>query len=83
MRFPAPDFRLRVVEECGSTNEALLEERAAPDFHGRALLALRQTAGVGRRGRGWWSGEGNLALSVALRLPEPEHATLLPFLAVR
>ena len=82
MIFPAPEFRLEVVEECTSTNEVLLARRERADFPGSALLALRQNGGYGRRGREWWSGEGNLALSVAMRLTaEATQVTLLPFLA--
>lgn len=82
MKFPAPNFRLEVLAVCGSTSELLLGRRDSPDFSGSALMALRQTAGFGRRGREWWSGEGNLALSLALRIPtEGAQVALLPFLA--
>jgi BirA family transcriptional regulator, biotin operon repressor / biotin---[acetyl-CoA-carboxylase] ligase len=82
MIFSAPEFCLEVVEECTSTNEVLLARRERADFPGSALLSLRQSAGYGRRGQEWWSGEGNLALSVALRLPlGGAHITLLPFFA--
>lgn len=74
-------FRLEIVPECGSTNEVLLNLRDQPDFAGRALLALRQSAGRGRRGRAWDSGEGNLALSIAWRLPAHDpRVGLLSFL---
>ena len=80
--FPAPIFRLEILPECGSTNEILLSRRDLEDFSGSALLALKQTAGFGRRGREWWSGEGNLALSLALRIPaDSAQVQLLPFLA--
>lgn len=68
--FPSVRFRLEVFEECGSTQELLLGRRGSPGFHGLAVLALRQTAGYGRRGREWSSGEGNLALSIGLEVPE-------------
>jgi BirA family biotin operon repressor/biotin-[acetyl-CoA-carboxylase] ligase len=74
-------FRLEVLPECGSTNDELFARREDPDFPGTALLALRQTAGHGRRGREWWSGEGNLALSVAFRFRAGEEVALLPFRA--
>lgn len=74
-------FRLEVLATCGSTNEELMSRRGSPDFSGTALLALRQTAGVGRRGKDWWSGEGNLALSVALRLGDARALAGLPFAA--
>lgn len=79
--FPPVDFRLEVIPECGSTNAELLERRG-PGFHGTALLALKQHAGAGRRGRSWWSGEGNLAMSVGFHLKGHEKlAPLIPFTA--
>lgn len=79
--FPPVSFRLRVIEECDSTNEELLRQRG-PEFHGSAILALTQTAGQGRRGRSWWFGAGNLALSAAFRWESGgELAPLLPFVA--
>lgn len=74
-------FRLEILSECGSTNDELFARRGEPGFPGLALLALRQTAGHGRRGREWWSGEGNLALSVGFRLRAGEEVALLPFRA--
>jgi BirA family biotin operon repressor/biotin-[acetyl-CoA-carboxylase] ligase len=74
------DFQLEVVEECGSTNEALLALRGQTDFPGHALLALRQTAGQGRRGREWQSPEGNLALTVAFRTEVSARAPLYSIL---
>jgi BirA family biotin operon repressor/biotin-[acetyl-CoA-carboxylase] ligase len=80
--FPPLRFRLELVEECGSTNEVLLGRRGQGTFHGAALMALRQTAGYGRRGRDWQSSEGNLALSLAMTLPlSAAPLPLLPFLA--
>lgn len=82
MLFPPTRFRLQAVDQCGSTNEVLLSMRQAPSFPGHALLAHKQTAGRGRRGRDWESGTGNLALSVAMRLPaDAPTPALLPFLA--
>lgn len=80
MKFIAPEFHLEVIEECASTNELLLERRDDPSFSGLAIMAKRQTAGFGRRGRSWWTGEGNLALSLGFRLGQESAAvTLLPF----
>lgn len=79
--FPAVSFRLEVLEECRSSQETLLLKRGTPGFHGAAVLARRQTAGYGRRGRTWSSGEGNLALSLGLEIPHADHLSLLPFLA--
>ena len=74
-------FRLEVLSECGSTNDELFARRHEPGFAGLALLALRQTGGHGRRGRQWWSGEGNLALSVGFRFRSAEEVSLVPFRA--
>lgn len=74
-------FHLDVIDSCDSTNDQLIQQRDLPGFHGRALLAKRQLAGQGRRGRTWWSGEGNLALSIGFRLNDPKLAALLPFAA--
>lgn len=79
--FPPVTFRLEIVAECASTNEELLERRG-PEFHGAVLLALRQSAGRGRRGRSWWSSDGNLTLSAGFRLAASAAvAPLLPFTA--
>lgn len=79
--FPPVRFELEVVEECESTQTLLLESRGGPRFHGRAVLALRQTAAYGRRGRAWSTGAGNFALSFGLEIPgSPEHLPLLSFL---
>jgi BirA family biotin operon repressor/biotin-[acetyl-CoA-carboxylase] ligase len=72
MMFPALRFRLEQLEECTSTNEILMNRREREDFAGTALLALHQTSGQGRRGREWWSGKGNLALSLAFRSPSAD-----------
>lgn len=59
---------LLVLDEAPSTNRLLMEQvaRGEPMTDGAAVMARRQTAGRGRRGRDWFSGEGNLALSVAV-----------------
>lgn len=79
--FPAVHFRLEVMEECRSSQEVLLHKRGEIGFHGAAVLARRQTAGYGRRGREWSTGEGNLALSLGLEIPSHQHLSLLPYLA--
>jgi BirA family biotin operon repressor/biotin-[acetyl-CoA-carboxylase] ligase len=78
--FPPVRFRLEVLPECASTQELLLERRGNPRFHGTAVLALRQTAGHGRRGREWTSFDGNLSLSFGLTVPEAQ-LPLLTFAA--
>lgn len=59
-------IELVVMEEVGSTSDRL-KVRAQSGAAETALLARRQTAGQGRFGRAWWSGKGNLHLSVLLR----------------
>ena len=52
----------------GSTNDRARELLDEPGGEGRAIVTEEQTAGRGRRGRGWVSPPGrNLMLSVALR----------------
>jgi BirA family biotin operon repressor/biotin-[acetyl-CoA-carboxylase] ligase len=77
--FPHVNFNLAIVEECESTQKILLERRGDPNFHGAAVLALRQTNGYGRRGREWDSLSGNLALSFGLEIARDESLALLPF----
>lgn len=61
---------LQVLAECDSTNLQLqaLAKNGAPT--GSLLLAERQTAGRGRRGRSWYQGEQSLAFSLLWRLPD-------------
>ena len=64
-----PGVRVRVVERCGSTNTALLEEKSADCV---LLAAEQQTAGRGRRGRRWHSAPGaGLTFSLALQVRRP------------
>lgn len=78
--FPDP-FRLLIRETAGSTNDELrtLAGKGAAD--GLVLLALRQTAGRGRRGAAWFSPAGeSLAFSILVRPEEPK--ALWPRLAL-
>lgn len=61
---------LQVLAECDSTNLQLqaLAKSGAPS--GSLLLAERQTAGRGRRGRNWHQGPQSLAFSLLWRLPD-------------
>jgi BirA family transcriptional regulator, biotin operon repressor / biotin---[acetyl-CoA-carboxylase] ligase len=52
--------------ELDSTNAEGLRRAAAGERGPLWILALRQTMGRGRRGRGWASGEGNLAASLVM-----------------
>lgn len=60
-------WRLEVFEELESTSTVCMERARAGEPAGLAILALRQTAGRGSRGRVWQAPEGNLNLSVLLR----------------
>jgi BirA family biotin operon repressor/biotin-[acetyl-CoA-carboxylase] ligase len=68
---PAPSWRLSVVESLPSTSEFCRARAAEGEPEGLAVLALRQTAGRGSRGRTWESPPGSLALSVLLRPETP------------
>ncbi|GAA5484322.1 biotin--[acetyl-CoA-carboxylase] ligase [Haloferula sargassicola] len=67
----APEgWRIEVVDEIDSTNE---EWKRRQPGHGRVLVALKQSAGRGRRGNVWLSEPGvGLTFSVALRPSEPK-----------
>jgi len=62
-------YALCLLEEAGST-----QDEARRRFTGFPLLvvAARQTAGRGRRGRSWETASRALAATLALRLPWPE-----------
>lgn len=67
--WPAGYGRL-ILPEVDSTNAEAL--RRAPDLAGPLwILARRQTAGRGRRGRDWSDPPGNFAATLAVRLPDP------------
>lgn len=60
---------VHVLDECDSTNLQLQQMARAGAPSGALLLAKRQTAGRGRRGRSWYQGESSLAFSLLWRLP--------------
>ena len=60
-------FRIEEVAEIDSTNEGLRRRAAEGAVEGLVLRADAQTAGRGRRGRGWTSPPGNLYVSMLLR----------------
>lgn len=63
-------WRLEVVDEIGSTSDAVADRARAGEPAGLALLARRQTAARGSRGRVWREpAVGNLAMTV-LRRPD-------------
>jgi len=60
-------WRLEVFEELGSTSDLCVARAKSGEAAGLAILALRQTAGRGSRGRAWVAPVGNLNLSVLFR----------------
>ena len=73
-RAPSP-VPLVVFDEVDSTN-AEARRRAETGDRGPAwLFAHAQTAGRGRRGRSWETGEGNLAATLLLTLDRPPAET--------
>ncbi|HTJ96879.1 MAG TPA: biotin--[acetyl-CoA-carboxylase] ligase [Rhodocyclaceae bacterium] len=66
---------VHVLPECDSTNLQLLQMAKAGAPSGTLLLAERQTAGRGRRGRSWFQGQNSLAFSLLWRLPEQRSAS--------
>lgn len=76
------NWDLRVFDTLDSTSEEIRRQAEAGAPEGLAVLAQRQTAGRGRRGRSWESPEGNLFLSILLRPSViPAEAAKLSFLA--
>ena len=71
---------LEVVDSVDSTNSELLRRAEKNDIHGQVIVAERQMAGRGRRGRGWISvAGGSLAFSLGWRFAKPASAlTALP-----
>jgi len=71
-------LRVDIVDEVDSTSTRLLEAARSGDMQPRLLVAERQTAGRGRMGRRWWSGErsprGPSSLSFSLGLGLAPHA---------
>jgi len=64
-------WRLEVFEELGSTSDLCVARAKSGEAEGLAVLALRQTAGRGSRGRSWVAPTGNLNLSVLFRPANP------------
>lgn len=63
---PVSPFRLVVLEVTDSTNDEAKRQAQAGAAAGTVILAHRQTAGRGRRGRPWVSPPGNLHVSLLL-----------------
>ncbi len=64
-------FHLESHEVLESTSSLVKQRAEAGEDEGLAVLALRQSAGRGRQGRGWESTAGNLYLSLLLRPAVP------------
>lgn len=62
-----PPFRLVAYETIGSTNDELKRLAREGAGEGLVIIAARQTAGRGRRGRAWASPPGNLYSSTLVR----------------
>jgi BirA family transcriptional regulator, biotin operon repressor / biotin---[acetyl-CoA-carboxylase] ligase len=69
-----PAGRVR-YEELDSTNSEARRRAEAGESGPLWISAARQTAGRGRRGRVWNSGEGNLAATLLLRPEAPQSIT--------
>src|SRR2546421_51905 len=70
---PVAAFGARLIrlDAVGSTNAEALERARAGEPGPLWIAARRQTAGRGRRGRGWVSEPGNLYASLLLTDPAP------------
>jgi len=83
----ATAFDIRWVEECASTNSTLLDAPPENDGRSHVLVATRQSAGRGRRGRQWlaWPG-ASLTFSALWRFapdaPAPAGLSLAVGLAL-
>lgn len=76
-------WRMERHAELESTNETALARARDGDRGPLWVIAERQTAGRGRRGRVWVSDDGNLYASALLVDPcDPRHLPELPFVAV-
>jgi BirA family biotin operon repressor/biotin-[acetyl-CoA-carboxylase] ligase len=75
-------YRLVTFDQLDSTNEEACRQARAGAPAGTVIVATRQTAGRGRRGRVWQSPAGNLYFSVLLRPSWPlARSPQLSFLA--
>ncbi len=83
----ASRFAIAWIDSCASTNSSLMERMPGDDGRAHVLVADRQTAGRGRRGRQWQSWpEGSLTFSLLWRFaagtPAPAGLSLAAGLAV-
>ena len=71
-----------VLDEIDSTNAEARRRAEAGEAGPLWLVGLRQTAGRGRRGRAWETGEGNLAATLLFRTDmPPAEAAQVSFVA--
>lgn len=74
-------YTTRVIEETDSTNKfakRIIDEISRPTW----IMARRQTAGIGRRGRAWSDPSGNLATSLVFICEEaPQKMALRSYVA--
>lgn len=71
----AAGYGLETHESVGSTNALALERALAGNADRHWVVARRQEAGRGRRGRAWASVDGNLASTLLLIAPSPVAVT--------
>ena len=77
-----PFFSLICLPSVGSTNDEAKRLAADGAAEGTLVWGLEQTAGRGRRGRGWHSPPGNLYMSAVLRPGKPAaQSALIGFVA--
>jgi BirA family biotin operon repressor/biotin-[acetyl-CoA-carboxylase] ligase len=76
-----PGVGLLRLDEVDSTNDEARRRAAAGEAGPLWIMAARQTAGRGRRGRRWEGGEGNLAATLLLRFAALPAAGQLGFAA--
>ncbi len=77
-----PFFSLICLPSVGSTNDEAKRLAEGEAAEGALVWGLEQTAGRGRRGRGWHSPPGNLYMSVVLRPGKPAaQSALIGFVA--
>jgi BirA family transcriptional regulator, biotin operon repressor / biotin---[acetyl-CoA-carboxylase] ligase len=77
-----PDAPLLIFDELDSTNEEARRRAAQGLVTSTYLLARRQSAGRGRRGRAWVSAEGNLFLTyLGVTTQSPSEIALFGFAA--
>jgi BirA family biotin operon repressor/biotin-[acetyl-CoA-carboxylase] ligase len=77
-----PFFSLICLPSVGSTNDEAKRLAEAGAAEGTLVWGLEQTAGRGRRGRGWHSPPGNLYMSAVLRPGKPAtQSALIGFVA--